>query len=254
MTKKQIYEYLNYQGKYDSGVKKRLKKLIKKYHPDLNNGDDTVMKLINEVKKEIESNNSKNTLEHTVKQNKKSNSFSYINIINVIKKLNQEVADLNKKIQLGYHDEYELLKEYNNTKALYNALILNRKILEKEVTNLKKLSIIDKLNIFLTIILSLLIFISSLFIIGLVMIIYIEFIYTIIRLINLKTKKDEISKIDIVVKKYEDMSLNIKAKIDDLNKDIFDIKKSHNKVKQTIRYYEKMISDDDCEKESYKRK
>ena len=51
------------------------------------------------------------------------------------------------------------------------------------------------------------------------------------------------------------MSLNIKKKIDSLNKDIFDIKKSKNKVKQTIRYYEKIINDDSTlKKESYKRK
>ena len=56
MTKEEIYKYLKYNGVYDSGVKRRLKKLIKKYHPDLNNGDDTVMKVINEVKKELENN------------------------------------------------------------------------------------------------------------------------------------------------------------------------------------------------------
>ena len=57
MTKEEIYEYLNFQGKYDANVKKRLKKLIKKYHPDLNNGDDTTIKIINEVKKELETGN-----------------------------------------------------------------------------------------------------------------------------------------------------------------------------------------------------
>ena len=56
MTKEEVYKYIKYNGIYDSGVKKRLKKLIKKYHPDLNNGDDAVMKVINEVKKELESN------------------------------------------------------------------------------------------------------------------------------------------------------------------------------------------------------
>lgn len=255
MTKKQIYEFLNYQGKYDSSVKKRLKKLIKKYHPDLNNGDDTVMKLINEVKKEIENNNSEFVKQHTVKQNKKSNYFEYINIINIIKKLNKEVVDLNKKIQSGYHDEYELLKEYSNTKALYNTLMLNRKIIEKEIKKLKSLSIIDKLNISLILILFLLIFITPLFIIGLIIIMYIEVIYTIIRIINLKNKNNEIRKIDEIVKEYEEMNFNIRIKIDNLNKDIFDIKKSHNKVKQTIRYYEKMINEDDSDKkESYKRK
>lgn len=255
MTKKQIYEYLNYQGKYDSGVKKRLKKLIKKYHPDLNNGDDTTMKLINEVKKELETNASNFVKEEGFKQEKKSNAFEYINIINIIKKLNKEVIDLNEKIQSGYHNEYELLKKYNNTKRLYNTLILNKKILEKQITSLKKISIIDKLNIFLILLISLFLFIIPILIIILILVVFVEIVYIIIRINKLKRKNEEIIKTNKVVKEYEEMSFNIKTKIDDLNKDIFDIKKSHNKVKQTIRYYEKMISEDvGDEKESYKRK
>ena len=84
---------------------------------------------------------------------------------------------------------------------------------------------------------------------------FVEIVYIIIRIKRLKIKNEEIIKTNKAVKEYEDMSFNIKTKIDDLNKDIFDIKKSHNKVKQTIRYYEKMISEDaGDEKESYKRK
>lgn len=254
MTKKQIYEYLNYQGIYDNNVKRRLKKLIKKYHPDLNNGDDTTMKLINEVKKEIESNDSKCIKEQKAKKNKQSNSFFSINIISIIKKLNKEVITLNKKLQMGYHDEYELLKEYNDTKRLYNTLMLNKKVLEKQITGLKKINTIDKLNIFLILIFSLFLFIEPVLIIGLIAMLFVEIFYIVTRINKLKNKNKEVGKIDNVVSIYEKMSFNIRTKIDNLNKDIFAIKKSQNKVKQTIRYYEQIMSEDESRKESYKQK
>lgn len=56
MTKQEIYVKLGYTGEYTKEVKKRFRELVKKYHPDLNNGDDTTMKLLNEVKNELENN------------------------------------------------------------------------------------------------------------------------------------------------------------------------------------------------------
>ena len=104
MNKKDIYTYLKYNGVY---VKRNLKKLIKKYHPDLNNGDDTIMKLINEVKKELETNNV------SINNNKdiNNNSVDIISITSIINKLNNELVSLNKKIENGYHDEYKLFIE-----------------------------------------------------------------------------------------------------------------------------------------------
>lgn len=56
MTKQEIYVKLGYTGEYTKEVKRRLRELIKKYHPDLNHGDDKTMKLLNEVKGELENN------------------------------------------------------------------------------------------------------------------------------------------------------------------------------------------------------
>lgn len=54
MNKKEIYEYLNYKGKYTKDVEKKLKKLIKKFHPDRNNSDKSTILVLYEVKKEVE--------------------------------------------------------------------------------------------------------------------------------------------------------------------------------------------------------
>ena len=90
MTKEEIYKYIKYNGVYDSGVKKRLKKLIKKYHPDVNNGDDTVMKLINVVKKELESGNvSVKENQTTDTKVRSKNSVDIISITSLINKLNK---------------------------------------------------------------------------------------------------------------------------------------------------------------------
>ena len=157
MTKKEIYTYLKYNGVYDSSVKKRLKKLIKKYHPDLNNGDDTVMKLINEVKKELESNtvSIKNNEDTAIKNNSKS-SVDVINITTLITKLNSEINSLNKKIEKGNHDEYKLFIEYNSSLILYNTLKLNEKLIKSKIIRLKRFRVIDKVNILLMIIAGLL--------------------------------------------------------------------------------------------------
>ena len=160
MTKKDIYEYLKYNGVYDSGVKRRLKKLIKKYHPDRNNGDDTVMKLINEVKKELETNNVSINPESSTKDVNKpdKSSVDIINITSIINKLNKELVSLNKKIKDGYHDEYKLFIEYNNAISLYNTLKLNERLIKSKIVRLKSLRGIDKFNIILLLVSIVLIF------------------------------------------------------------------------------------------------
>lgn len=51
MNKKEIYEYLNYKGKYTKDIEKKLKKLIKKFHPDKNKEDKSTILILYEVKK-----------------------------------------------------------------------------------------------------------------------------------------------------------------------------------------------------------
>ena len=245
MTKKEIYTYLKYNGVYDSSVKKRLKKLIKKYHPDLNNGDDTVMKLINEVKKELESNtvSIKNNEDTAIKNNSKS-SVDVINITTLITKLNSEINSLNKKIEKGNHDEYKLFIEYNSSLSLYNTLKLNEKLIKSKIIRLKRFRVIDKVNILLMIIAGLLMIYSMCFIIMLVSIIYLEVILVLIRYFKIKKYKQDLRDINIMDKEYKDFSESIKKEIDILNKDLFGVKKDVRVNKEKVRYYEKLINDD----------
>ena len=248
MTKEEIYKYLKYIGIYDSGVKRRLKKLIKKYHPDLNNGDDTVMKVINEVKKELENNtvsikNENDTKPTDIKSNNK-NSVDIINITTLISKLNSEINSLNKKIEKGNHDEYKLFLEYNSSLSLYNTLKLNERLIKSKIIRLKRLRFIDKLNILLIIIAGLLMIYSMYFIIMLVSIIYLEVILVLIRYFKIKRYKQELIDINKMDKEYKSFSDSIKSKIDLLNRDLFGVKKDVRVNKEKIRYYEKMINDD----------
>ena len=250
MTKEEIYKYLKYNGVYDSGVKRRLKKLIKKYHPDLNNGDDTVMKVINEVKKELENNtvsikNENDTKPTDIKNSSKS-SVDIINITTLISKLNSEINSLNKKIEKGNHDEYKLFLEYNSSLCLYNTLKLNEKLINSKIIRLKCFRPIDKVNIFLMIISGLLTVYSIYFIIMLVSIIYLEVILFLIRYFKIKKYKQELRDINKMDKEYKSFSDNIKSKIDLLNKDLFGVKKDVRINKEKVRYYERMINDDGC--------
>ena len=48
MKKEEVYKLIEYNGKYDDKVKRNLKKLLKKYHPD-HYGKNDIIKVIYEV-------------------------------------------------------------------------------------------------------------------------------------------------------------------------------------------------------------
>jgi len=245
MTKKEIYKYLKYNGVYDSGVKRRLKKLIKQYHPDRNKGDDTVMKLINEVKKELESGNVSVNVDSNTSDVSYSNknSVDIINISSIISKLNKELVSLNKKIEDGYKNEYKLFIEYNNAISLYNTLKLNERLIKSKIVRLKRFRGIDKLNIFLLLVSIGLIFKSIYFSIMSISIIYLEVVLILIRYFKIKRYKEELNSINKMDREYKEFSNSIKDKIDILNKDLFGVKKDARVNKEKIRYYEKMMND-----------
>ena len=245
MTKEEIYAYLKYNGVYDSGVKRRLKKLIKQYHPDRNKGDDTVMKLINEVKKELETNSVSINVDSNTSdvRNTNKSSVDIINITSIINKLNKELVSLNKKIEDGYHDEYKLFIEYNNAISLYNSLKLNEKLIKSKIFRLKRFRGIDKLNIFILLLSIGLIFKSMYFSIMSISIVYLEVILITIRYFKIKRYKEELNSINKMDREYKEFSKSIKDKIDILNKDLFGVRKDARVNIEKIRYYESMIND-----------
>lgn len=257
MTKEEIYEYINYQGKYDINVKRRLKKLIKKYHPDLNNGDDKVMKLINEVRKEIE-NNEGNYKEYTPFKTMKSR-FSKQEILNItvlINKLKREINDLNKKINDCYHDEYELYQKYNSSLSIYNQILLKRDLISDRIIKIKKINRWDKLSLVIIIVLILCCLFNFNYSICLFFYVYIIAIVIAIRIQKVRSLKKELISIDSALEQYKlDIDL-IKLKINDLKLDIFKVKKNVKNLYSSLRTYEKQINDDNIvkNKESYKKR
>ena len=54
MTRNEILSEINYQGVYNKEVKRKLNKLLKKYHPDNNKEDKETILILYEIKKELE--------------------------------------------------------------------------------------------------------------------------------------------------------------------------------------------------------
>ena len=54
MNREDILEQINYKGKYTKDVKKRLNKLLKKYHPDNNKDDKKTILILYDIKRELE--------------------------------------------------------------------------------------------------------------------------------------------------------------------------------------------------------
>ena len=134
MNKDSIHKLIGYKGEYNKEVKAKLRKLLKKYHPDHNKGQSETFKLINEVKKELEKNphlevkSSKGTNENIQEKITKEDLEYYQKRIiflqgknkiienkieeknNNLKKISQKFNSLNEKIT----NNNELLCENND--------------------------------------------------------------------------------------------------------------------------------------------
>lgn len=112
MTKEEVYKLIQYDGKYDEKVKKNLKSLIKKYHPDKNKDDNKMIKVIYEVKKELENNQVSYNME---KQEVDTNEYIDKNkCIIKIEKLSKEKEQIDKKLKKNYIVLSDLFKEYSD--------------------------------------------------------------------------------------------------------------------------------------------
>lgn len=252
MTKEDVYEYLNFQGKYDVNVKRRLKKLIKKYHPDLNNGDDTTIKIINEVKKELETGNFNCKYQKIENQNNNNrNSFcdaSYkVSTLHLINQLKKEVEQLNIRIESDYKDEFKLLKSYSEIDKIYKQLLLRIKLASKQITKLNKINYIDKLIIFLLVILNAVLFLNFNLVILIIMVIIfiIEIYYILVRVMQKKSLYKEICDIKKLIVDYEAEFENIKNEIEKIKLEMFKKKQSSIRKCEDIRFYERMIDGDE---------
>jgi len=122
MNEKDILKKIGYNGEYTKEVKKNLKSLLKKYHPDHYKGSDDTFKLINKIKKELESGkkfkvNNNQEVKKTI--SKEDYLWYQEQIDELTKKRNKLLKDKKDKQQ----ELFELQEEY---KEEYDVDITNR--------------------------------------------------------------------------------------------------------------------------------
>ena len=153
MNKDSIYKIIGYRGEYSENVKKALKKILKANHPD-HGGNIETFKLINEVKEELE--NQKVSYKFVDKKSIVDIKYEDIDFDyceKMIKKLQKDqlIADEEiKTIDIEIKKSNELYKNiYKNSQDARKYLLNNNKYV-KELSNIKRTSIIMLLLISLT--------------------------------------------------------------------------------------------------------
>ena len=129
MNKDSIYKLIGYEGEYNKEVKAKLRKLLKKYHPDHNKGNSETFKLINEVKRELEKNphlkvkNSKETNENIQENITKEDLEYYQKKIVFLQEQNKKIEN---KIEENNNNLKEILQKFNslNEKLTNNSELL----------------------------------------------------------------------------------------------------------------------------------
>lgn len=256
MTEKEIIEYIGFSGTYTKSVKKKLNKLIKKYHPDRNKNDKTTILILYSVKERLEN----NTLTYT-KNNDNDNSIynSYqtnninkkekiydtktINFINrIINILIRKKDFFNKELNKIYNKEYYYNKKLYKNSELdgYNDIEIEN-ILEI-LNSLKKVNYIDILYIIFIFIFIGLSFYNIIFSVFLLFIIYFEYSFIKERynkynkfLILLRKKKLKKEKYSIKNKNYEKI-------LNELNRYEINLKNERRMVSNDIAFYNHELS------------
>ena len=256
MTEKEIIEYIGFSGTYTKSVKKKLNKLIKKYHPDRNKNDKTTILILYSVKERLEN----NTLTYTknndndniiynsyqtnnINKKKKIYDTKRINFINrIINILIRKKDFFNKELNKIYNKEYYYNKKLYKNSELdgYNDIEIE-KILEI-LNSLKKVNYIDILYIIFIFIFIGLSFYNIIFSVFLLFIIYFEYSFIKERyneynkfLILLRKKKIKKEKYSIKNKNYEKI-------LNELNRYEINLKNERRMVSNDIAFYNHELS------------
>ena len=240
MTEKEIIEYIGFSGTYTKSVKKKLNKLIKKYHPDRNKNDKTTILILYSVKERLEN----NTLTYT-KNNDNDNSIYNSNQTNNINK-KEKIYDtktinfINRIINILIRKKDFFNKELNkiyNKEYYYNKKLYKNS--ELDGYNDIEIDILYIIFIFIFIGLS---FYNIIFSVFLLFIIYFEYSFIKERyneynkfLILLRKKKIKKEKYSIKNKNYEKI-------LNELNRYEINLKNERRMVSNDIAFYNHELS------------
>ena len=250
MTEQEIIEYIGFSGTYTKNVKKKLNKLIKKYHPDHNKTDKKTILTLYSIKEKLENKTLTYTknIDNTSQTNniyKKEEVYDTktINFINrIINILIREKDFFNKELNKIYNKEYYYNKKLYKNSELdgYNDIEIE-KILEI-LDSIKKVNYIDILYVIFIFIFIGLSFYNIIFSIFLLFIIYFEYSFIKERyneynkfLILLRKKKIKKEKYSIKNKNYEKI-------LNELNRYEINLKNERRMVSNDIAFYNHELS------------
>ena len=257
MNREDILEQINYKGKYTKDVKKRLNKLLKKYHPDNNKDDKKTILVLYDIKRELE--NGTLLYDKNKKDNKsnkdifkeKSYFFFFESMVERLKnqreKINKKISAIYKKI--NFHHE-----KIDNKQDELTIVEFEINELEEELNELLK---IDMIDIFLLIIIIIFILLA----IGFknIFIIFVDFVFISLELYYIyirnniyKEKKKRLIKYVRVLRNIKDEYDTLEDKIDVLEKEELKLKGERNRINNDLQYYNHQISklyDKEYEKE-----
>ena len=242
MTKEEILKYLNYQGKYTKEIKRKLNKLLKKYHPDVNKTDKKTILNLYQIKKELEDGKVTNfKIEYEKEANKSKNNIKdFSNYSEKIQKLSVKL--INKRNKLIDNIE-QLYKKINNYyKKLNNTQEKLINIEEEIYDNNQYLNIIFK-EIILFLIINMLIIIL-LFVLNInyyilisLVLLFIFITYFYLKIKKYKEKNNNINKNEQDKIELKENLKNIKNNISVLEKEIAKVRREISEVNGEIHFY-----------------
>ena len=233
MNKDNIYQIIGYRGEYNEKVKRSIRILLKQNHPD-HNGDIKIFKLINEVKKELESNN----VSYKYDKDKYKDDLcdiDYVYCNDMILKLKKKLYSLEKTINFTKDNIKKLNSEYNylyHENSNKNIELLNYEK-DNNLNNIKLKYII----IVIILIITFIIMIKDLNIYTLIVfLLTILVLILVIKKVNVKDDSeienelsiiDSIEKSKILTKKYE--------------RELLILKEEKTKIKNDLRFYSNIV-------------
>lgn len=245
MKREEILTEINYQGEYNKAVKKKLNKLIKKYHPDYNKEDNQTIMVLYQVKKDLEEGKVDyyNPVVETVPESNYSvheeEIVSNIFLKKMIDKLSLRSENINKRVQQLYdelnicYENHDLIQDKVNN---INFLITEVK---EELENITKVDYIDISIIILIIVLVFgsIIFKTWFLFIFVFLLVCIELYYTYVRYIHYNKKRREL---DRIIDRFKDINsdfLSVQDKISDLRQKELQLKRERLKVSNDLQFY-----------------
>ena len=248
MNKKEILEYIKYNGRYTQDVKKRLKKLLKKYHPDNNKNDKNTILVLYQVKKELEDGTLKKmTYSDGESKLDQENPISdhYVFFIELlIKRLKNKRVRIDKKIEALYEKMNFHYEKMNHKQDELYYIETDLYEIEKEISELLRIDIVDIIIVIIILLVFSTILFSKLYFLVIIILFFImiEIYYIYTRRKVYLDKQEKLKQVKRIKKNVNKEYEIIKDRVTLLEKDELALKQDKRRINDDISYYSNQLS------------